>query len=220
MQIASYIDHTLLRPDASVEEIRKLVREAIEYRFAGVCVNSCHIQLVAELLKDTAVLPVAVIGFPLGAMATEAKAFEAKFCVTKGAKEIDMVINLGALKNGDHDFVRNDIRAVVEASRPAQVKVIIETFLLTDEQKKVACTLSVEAGAHFVKTSSGFNGGGATLADIQLMRAAVGPKVGVKASGGVRDLAAAEALIQAGATRLGTSSGVAIVSGQKSSGGY
>lgn len=220
MQIASYIDHTLLRPDASVDEIAKLAREAIDHGFFGVCVNSCHVSMISSLLKGTQVLPVAVVGFPLGAMSTKSKAYEARTAVEDGAREIDMVINLGALKSGDHKFVRDDIRAVVEAARPALVKVIIETSLLNEDQKRLACALSVEAGAHFVKTSSGFNGGGATVADIQLMRAVVGPKLGVKASGGVRDLAFAEALIAAGANRLGTSSGIALVSGQKISGGY
>lgn len=220
MQLASYIDHTLLRPDASSDDIAKLAREAIEYHFVGVCVNSSHVKHVAEILKGTQVLPVAVVGFPLGAMATEAKAFEANLAVRDGAKEIDMVINIGALKSGDHAVVRDDIRAVVLAAQPAHVKVIIETSLLNEDQKRIACALSVEAGAHFVKTSSGFNGGGATVADIHLMRAVVGPHIGVKASGGVRDAKFAEELIQAGATRLGTSSGIALVSGKSSAGGY
>lgn len=220
VQLASYIDHTLLRPDASADDIAKLAREAIEYSFAGVCVNSCHIKLVSSLLSGTPVLPVSVVGFPLGAMSSDSKAFEAKTAMVDGAKEIDMVINLGALKSGDHTFVRNDIRAVVRAARHAMIKVIIETSLLNEDQKRVACALSVEAGAHFVKTSSGFNGGGATVADIHLMRAVVGPDVGVKASGGVRDAAFAEELIRAGATRLGTSSGIALVSGKSISGGY
>lgn len=218
--LARYIDQTLLKPESTSSQIRKLCEEARQHQFFGVCVNSSFVEMVSQELKSTQVKPVAVVGFPLGTMVTLAKAFEAESCVRLGAQEIDMVIAIGRLKEKDFSYVQNDIRTVVKASGSALVKVIIETSLLTDEEKRTACQLSVEAGAHFVKTSSGFNGGGATVPDIQLMRAAVGPSVGVKASGGVKTKEQAWALIQAGATRLGTSSGIELVKGQEIKGGY
>jgi deoxyribose-phosphate aldolase len=218
--LAPFIDQTLLKPDASTTQILKLCEDARAHHFFGVCVNSSFIELVAKELQSTDVKPVAVVGFPLGAMLSIGKAFEAEQCVRLGAQEIDMVLSIGRLKESNFAFVRADIQAVVKASQGALVKVIIETSLLNEEEKKTACLLSVEAGAHFVKTSSGFNGGGATVPDIQLMRAAVGPKIGVKASGGVKTLEQAWALIQAGATRLGTSSGLELVRGQEIKGGY
>jgi len=218
--LSSYIDHTLLKPDATSDQILKTCNEAIEHNFFGVCVNSLFIPQVVNQLRRSPVAAVAVIGFPLGAMSTEAKAFEASWCVKNGAKEIDMVIAIGKLKDRDVDYVRSDIRAVVQAAAPAKVKVIIETSLLNTDEKKLACTLSKEAGAHFVKTSTGFNGGGATVEDIQLMRAAVGSEMGVKASGGIKNSEQAWALIKAGATRLGTSSGISLIEGKSSQGGY
>jgi deoxyribose-phosphate aldolase len=218
--VQQYIDHTLLKPEATTAQVLLLCEEAKKHRFFGVCVNSRFVPVVAKELKDSAVAPVAVVGFPLGAMATSPKAFEAEWCVRQGAKEIDMVISLGALKEKNHNYVREDIRAIVSAAQGALVKVIIETSLLQEEEKRWACSLAVEGGAHFVKTSTGFNGGGATVEDIQLMRSVVGPRIGVKASGGIKTLAQAEALIAAGATRLGTSSGVALIQGQAVGGGY
>lgn len=218
--LSRYIDHTLLKPEALSSQILTTCKEALDHQFFGVCVNSLFLPQVVTTLKGSKVSAVAVIGFPLGAMATEAKAFEANWCVKNGAHEIDMVIAIGKLKEKDFDYVRADIAAVVKASAGALVKVIIETSLLTDDEKRTACKLSVEAGAHFVKTSTGFNGGGATIPDIELMRAAVGPNLGVKASGGVKTVELAWELIRAGATRLGTSSGVALVQGQKINGGY
>lgn len=215
-----YIDHTLLKPEATSVQVIRLCQEAKEFHFFGVCVNSSFIPLVTRELLGSAVAAVAVVGFPLGAMATPAKAFEAEWCVRHGAKEIDMVIAIGALKEKNYDLVRRDIAAVVNASRGALVKVIIETSLLNEDEKRIACALAVEGGAHFVKTSTGFNGGGATVVDIQLMRSVVGPQIGVKASGGVKSIVQAQALIQAGATRIGTSSGVALVQGQTVAGGY
>ena len=209
--IASYIDHTMLKADADENTIRRYCREAREQGFRSVCVNSYRTALVHEELKGSGVLTCTVVGFPLGAMSPEAKAFEAKKAVMDGASEIDMVINIGALKDKDYDTVRNDIKGVVEASKPAIVKVIIETCLLTDEEKVKACELSVEAGAAFVKTSTGFSTGGATIDDIKLMRRTVGNRAQIKASGGIRTREDAEALISAGADRIGASAGIAIV---------
>lgn len=212
--IAKYIDHTLLKPEATKEQIEKLCSEAKEYDFASVCVNPHWVKLASELLAGTDVKVCTVIGFPLGATSTEAKRFETKQAIMDGATEVDMVINIGALKSGDYETVENDIRAVVEEARgKALIKVIIETSLLTEEEKVKACELSVLAGADFVKTSTGFSTGGATVEDIQLMRKTVGPNVGVKASGGVRSAEDAKKMIEAGATRIGASSGVAIVKG-------
>lgn len=221
-KIARMIDHTLLKADASREAVVKLAKEAKEYRFASVCVNPAQVQTAYEVLKDTPEVKVCtVIGFPLGASTPETKAFETKNAIEKGATEVDMVINIGALKDKQDELVERDIRAVVEAAKGrALTKVIIETCLLTDEEKIRACKLSVKAGADFVKTSTGFSTGGATVEDITLMRKTVGPDIGVKASGGVRSLKDVQALIQAGATRIGASSGIAIVNGEQSDSAY
>lgn len=210
--LARFIDHTLLKPDATEEKIAKVCSEAMENDFYSVCINPYWVPLVAELLEGTSVKVCTVIGFPLGAATTQAKAFEAGEAVAQGAHEVDMVINIGALKSGDYDLVCNDIQAVVKAVHGrALVKVILETGLLNEAEKIKACELSVAAGAHFVKTSTGFGPGGATVEDISLMRRVVGPEIGVKASGGVRDYDTAIAMIKAGATRIGTSSGVKII---------
>jgi deoxyribose-phosphate aldolase len=223
LDIAKMIDHTLLKPDATQQEIAQLCFEARKYGFASVCVNPTWVSLCAELLKGSAVKVCTVIGFPLGATSSETKAFETETAIKQGATEIDMVINIGALKARDLELVARDIRGVVNAAhaRGIIVKVIIETVLLTDEEKTIACLLSKEAGADFVKTSTGFAGGGATAKDVALMRKTVGPQMGVKASGGVRTYEDAESMIKAGATRIGASAGVKIIqgpSGQASSG--
>lgn len=210
-ELAKYIDHTLLKPDASEEQIKKLCAEAREYEFASVCVNPCYLKTVVSELKGTKVAPCVVVGFPLGAMTSESKAFETKDAIAKGAKEVDMVINVGAVKSGNWDYVLDDIKAVVNAANGTLVKVIIETCLLTDEEKVRVCQLSKQAGANFVKTSTGFSTGGATVADVKLMRKTVGAEMGVKASGGVRTYQDALDMIEAGASRLGTSAGIAIV---------
>ncbi len=209
--LASMIDHTLLKPTAEKKDVVELCRQAKENSFASVCVNPWFVKLAAQELKGTDVKVCTVVGFPLGANATETKAFEARKAVEDGAEEVDMVINIGALKSGDHEYVKNDIAAVVNASGDALVKVIIETCFLTDEEKVAACKLAKEAGAGFVKTSTGFGTGGATVEDVALMRKTVGDTVGVKASGGVRSLKDALAVIEAGANRIGTSSGVKII---------
>lgn len=215
--IASMIDHTLLKPDATAEQVKKICMEAREYKFASVCVNTYHVALVSKLLSESGVKTCCVVGFPLGAMTTRAKMEETKEAIENGANEIDMVINVGALKSGDYDYVKKDIEALVNVVRgKAILKVIIETCLLTDEEKVKACTLSKIAGADFVKTSTGFSTGGATVEDIMLMRQTVGPTLGVKASGAVKDYKTALAMINAGATRIGTSSGVQIVQSEKS----
>ncbi|WP_055106850.1 deoxyribose-phosphate aldolase [Paenibacillus ihumii] len=221
-QIARLIDHTLLKPDASREAIMQLAREAKQYHFASVCVNPGQIESAYEILKDTPDVKVCtVIGFPLGASTPETKAFETKDAIEKGATEIDMVINIGALKDKNDELVLKDIKAVVEAAQGrGLIKVIIETCLLTNEEKVRACELAVKAGANFVKTSTGFSTGGATTDDISLMRKTVGPNIGVKASGGVRSLEDVNAMVKAGATRVGTSSGIAIVNGQQSNSAY
>lgn len=212
MDIAKYIDHTLLKADATKSQIETLCEEAKDYRFCSVCVNPTWVSLAANLLKETDVKVCTVIGFPLGATTAESKAFETVNAIHNGAKEIDMVINIGALRGGDLETVKKDIEAVVNAAEnQAIVKIIIETSLLTDEEIVTACRLSVEAGADFVKTSTGFSTGGATVRDIKLMRQTVGPNIGVKASGGVRTASDAKAMIEAGATRIGASSGVNIV---------
>lgn len=214
MDIKSMIDHTLLKPDSSKEAVSLLCEEAKKYEFAAICVNPYYISLCKELLKDTSVKIATVVGFPLGASTKETKAFETLDAIKKGAQEIDMVINIGALKDKDYDVVLDDIKAVVEAARDkAIVKVILETCLLTDDEKKKACEISLEVGAHFVKTSTGFSTGGATIEDVKLMKSIVGNKMEVKASGGIRDLETAKKMIEAGATRLGTSSGIKIVEG-------
>ena len=218
-ELAKYIDHTLLKPDASQAAIDKVCEEAIQYKFKSVCVNSTWAPYVAKKLQRTGVLVCSVVGFPLGAMESRAKAFETRQAIEAGAREIDMVINVGALKSGDLKTVEEDIRAVRRATRGTTIlKVIIETCLLKDDEKVIACELAKKAGADFVKTSTGFAGGGATVEDVALMRRTVGPDMGVKASGGVRDYETAIAMINAGATRLGTSSGVAIVTGAPGTG--
>ncbi|SES64381.1 deoxyribose-phosphate aldolase [Natronincola peptidivorans] len=222
MNIGQYIDHTILNADATQLDIEKICNEAKEYRLYSVCVNSCNVAYVAEALKGTEVKVTSVVGFPLGASSIEAKAFETKNAIEKGANEIDMVINIGALKSGNEDYLFKDIRAVVEAaSDNALVKVIIETALLSEEEKITACKIAKAAGAHYVKTSTGFSTGGATVEDIKLMRKIVGPEIGVKASGGIRDFQKAKAMIEAGATRLGASASVSIVKGlEEDNNGY
>lgn len=209
--IASMIDHTLLKPEATPAQIEKLCAEAAEYHFASVCVNPVYIPLAARLLKETGVKVCCVVGFPLGAIAPEQKAVEAASCAAMGAEELDMVIHVGAAKAGDWALVQRDIEGVVKAAAGHTVKVIIETCLLTDEEKVKACEAAKAAGAHFVKTSTGFSTGGATTHDIALMRKTVGPEMGVKASGGIRDYETAMAMIEAGANRIGASAGIAIV---------
>jgi deoxyribose-phosphate aldolase len=211
--LARMIDHTLLKPDAPQDKIAQLCFEARKYHFASVCVNPTHVKLCADLLAGSDVKVCTVIGFPLGATSSEVKVFETQTALKNGATEIDMVINIGALKSGDNELVAQDIRGVVDASHKAGAltKVIIETALLTDEEKVVACLLSKEAGADFVKTSTGFSGGGATVHDVELMRRTVGPTMGVKASGGIHNLEEAEAMLAAGATRIGASAGVKIM---------
>ena len=209
--IAAMIDHTLLKPEATPAQIEKLCAEAAEYHFASVCVNPVYIPLAARLLKGTGVKVCCVVGFPLGAIAPEQKAAEAASCAAMGAEELDMVIHVGAAKVGDWALVQRDIEGVVKAAAGHTVKVIIETCLLTDEEKVKACEVAKAAGAHFVKTSTGFSTGGATTHDIALMRKTVGPEMGVKASGGIRDYETAMAMIEAGANRIGASAGIAIV---------
>lgn len=219
--IAKMIDHTLLKADATKEQIEKICTEAKEYIFASVCVNPTWVKFSAELLKDSEVKVCTVIGFPLGASTPETKAFETKNAIENGATEVDMVINIGALKDKDNELVERDIRAVVDVAKgKALTKVIIESCLLTEEEKVRACELSVKAGADFVKTSTGFSSGGATAEDIKLMRKTVGPNIGVKASGGVRSAEDAAKMIEAGATRVGASSGAAIVNGLTSESDY
>ncbi|OLO38875.1 deoxyribose-phosphate aldolase [Alkalihalophilus pseudofirmus] len=220
--IAKMIDHTLLKAEATNDQIVQLCAEAKEYKFASVCVNPTWVKTAYEQLKDTPEVKVCtVIGFPLGANTSEVKAFETIKAIEEGATEVDMVINIGALKVNNDQLVEADIKAVVEAAKgKALTKVIIETSLLTDEEKVRACKLSVQAGADFVKTSTGFSTGGATIDDIQLMRKTVGPNLGVKASGGVRDREGALAMIEAGATRIGASAGISIVNGGQSQSDY
>lgn len=211
--IARMIDHTLLKPDATPQQIEQLCAEARAYGFASVCVNPSYVPLCARLLHGSDAAVCTVIGFPLGATSTPAKVFEAEQAIRDGAREVDMVLHVGHLRAGDANYVREDIRQVADAAHAggALCKVILETSMLTDDEKVAACKLAVEAGADFVKTSTGFGGGGATVADVRLMREVVGDRAGVKASGGVRSFADAQAMIEAGATRIGTSSGVAIV---------
>ena len=216
MSIAKYIDHTILKPEATAEDVKKLCREAREYNFASVCVNGCYAKLVSTELAGTDVKTCVVVGFPLGAMTKEAKAFETTQAIENGATEIDMVINVGALKEKNYELLKEDIEAVVNAAKgKALVKVIIETCLLTDEEKVKACEISKEAKADFVKTSTGFSAGGATKEDIALMRKTVGEDLGVKASGGVRDFKTAMDMINAGASRIGASASISIVSESK-----
>jgi deoxyribose-phosphate aldolase len=218
--LASYIDHTILKADAQPKDVEKLCKEAAEFVFASVCVNAANTRLAADLLKGTVVKVCTVVGFPLGATLPQVKAFEAEEAIKNGAGEIDMVINVGALKAGQLDIVENDIKAVATACKDkALLKVIIETCLLTDEEKITACELAKKAGADFVKTSTGFSTGGATVEDIKLMRNTVGPRMGVKASGGVRDLETSLKMIEAGATRIGASASVNIVNDMKAAEG-
>ncbi len=218
--LAPLIDHTLLKPDATPDQVAQLCAEARKYNFASVCVNPTWVPMCARLLKGSPVKVTSVIGFPLGATTTEVKAFETEDAIHNGANEIDMVINIGALKARDLETVARDIRAVVEVSHRhgALVKVIIEAALLTDEEKVISSLLAKEAGADYVKTSTGFAGGGATVEDVALMRRTVGPEIGVKAAGGVRTREDAEKMVQAGATRIGASAGIKIVKGDKESG--
>ena len=216
MDIAKYIDHTILKPEATVEDVKRLCREAKEYNFASVCVNGCYAKLVSTELMGTDVKTCVVVGFPLGAMTKEAKAFETNQAIENGATEIDMVINVGALKDKNYSLLKEDIEAVVNAAKgKALVKVIIETCLLSDEEKVKACEIAKEAKADFVKTSTGFSSGGATKEDIALMRKTVGSDLGVKASGGVRDFKTAMDMINAGASRIGASASISIVSESK-----
>jgi len=213
-RVASMIDHTVLKPAATSDEIEQLCEEARRFRFASVCVNPCYVPLCAQMLRMTNVKVCTVVGFPLGANRSEVKAFETERAIGDGAQEVDMVINVGALKSRDHDLVERDIRAVVEACRNIVVsKVIIEAALLTDEEKEAACRLAKSAGADFVKTSTGFGPGGATAHDVALMRAIVGDEMGVKAAGGIRDAETAREMIEAGASRIGASASIKIVGG-------
>ena len=211
VDIASKIDHTLLKPEAKKDAIKKLCHEAMEYKFKAVCVNPFYVTYCKEILESSSVEIATVIGFPLGASTTASKAFETEDAIKNGADEIDMVINIGALKDKDYKTVKEDIQAVVESASGKKVKVIIETALLEKDEKIKACELSMDAGASFVKTSTGFSTGGATLEDVELMKEIVGGKLEVKASGGIRDLETAKAMIDKGATRLGASSGVEII---------
>ncbi len=210
-QVASRIDHTILKAPSTRDDVRRLCREAREYGFASVCVNPCFVPLVADELQGASPLTCCVIGFPLGANSSQVKAEETRLAVEQGAEEVDMVINLGAMKAGDYEAVREDIAAVVKASGKAEVKVIIETCYLTDEEKIQACELSKEAGADFVKTSTGFGSGGAAAEDVSLMKKTVGKSMRVKASGGIRTRDDAVAMLEAGADRIGASAGIAIV---------
>ncbi len=219
-QLAAYIDHTLLKPDASLAQIEKLCAEARWHKFFSVCVNGSWVVSARHFLDGTDVKVACVVGFPLGAMSSDVKRYETEVAIDDGAHEIDVVLNLARLKAGDDKYVFRELVDVVEAADERIVKVILETCLLTDEEKVRACRLVVDSGAHFVKTSTGFSTAGATVADVKLMRETVGPKFGVKASGGIRDTQTALATIEAGATRLGTSSGVAIVKGLAGGGSY
>lgn len=212
-EISGMIDHTILGAEVTKEAVKEKCREAKEYNFASVCANPDQVALMAEELADSPVKVCTVIGFPLGVNSSRTKAAEAELAAAEGADELDMVIKVGALKEGDYELVKNDIKAVVEAAGDRLVKVIIETCYLTDQQKVKACELAKEAGADFVKTSTGFGSGGATVEDIALMRKTVGKEMGVKASGGIHSLAEAQAMIEAGATRIGASSGVQIIEG-------
>jgi deoxyribose-phosphate aldolase len=212
-ELAQYIDHTLLRPDATAADIERLCAEARQHHFHAVCVNGSRVALAAARLEDTGILTAAVVGFPFGAADAETKRFETESVIDLGAQEIDLVLNVGRLLDGDDRAVLREMRDVVEAAEVVPVKVILEMCLLTEEQKRRACSLAVEAGVKMVKTSTGFSTGGATVEDVRLLRECVGPRIGVKAIGGIRDTATALAMIEAGATRLGTSAGVAIVQG-------
>jgi deoxyribose-phosphate aldolase len=211
--LARFLEHTLLRPDAGPDDIRKLAKEASTHGMAGACVNSVHVELLSECLAGTPVLPVAVVGFPLGASLSLAKAYEARLAVDAGAREVDMVVDIGAIKGRDYARAIDDVREVVEASRPHPVKVILETGQLTAEEKVSACVVCRLGGAAYVKTSTGFQSGGATVEDVALLRRAVGSDMGVKASGGIRTAEQAYLMVKAGANRLGTSASLAILKG-------
>ena len=215
--ITSMIDHTLLKPEASISQIEKLCDEAREYKFASCCVNPSYVSYVSQMLSGSSVKTCCVIGFPLGATTSKSKVEETKEAVINGADEIDMVINVGAIKSGDWDFVKSDITEVIKAAGSSIVKVIIETCLLTNEEKVLACKVSKEAGAAFVKTSTGFSTGGATVEDVSLMRKTVGPDIGVKAAGGIRNYKVAMEMIRAGASRIGTSGGIEIAKSEGTS---
>lgn len=219
-EVAKLIDHTLLKPEATSAQIRQLCKEAVHFGFVSVCINPSYVALAAKLVRGSKVKVCAVVGFPLGATLTAAKAFEAEEAIKLGAREIDMVINIGALKSGDLDGVGSDIRSVVKACHRngAICKVILENALLTNDEKKFACRAAKNAGADFVKTSTGFGPGGATVEDVALMRATVGPRMGVKAAGGIRTLDELKKMIAAGATRIGTSSGVKIIQQARAAG--
>jgi deoxyribose-phosphate aldolase len=218
--LARYIDHTVLKPDATARDIEQLCREALEHNFWSVCVNGSRVAQAYSLVENSGVKVVCTVGFPLGAMGADGKRYEVEAAVDDGAQEIDVVINIGLLKDGNDAAVLRELRDIVEVAEERTVKVILETCLLSREEKIRACRLVVESGAHFVKTSTGFSTAGATTHDVQLMREAVGPDFGVKASGGIRDAQVALGMIQAGATRLGTSSGIAIVKGLSGSAAY
>jgi deoxyribose-phosphate aldolase len=220
-ELAKMIDHTILKPEATKEQVKSVCEEALKYNFASVCINPCQVAFAASMLKESKVKVCTVVGFPLGANTSSVKAFEASEAIENGAQEVDMVINIGKLKDKDYDYVREDIKAVVEAAKgKALTKVIIESCLLTDEEKIMACNLAKEAGADFVKTSTGFSKGGATYEDIRLMRETVGSEMGVKASGGVRNNKDAISMIEAGATRIGASASIAICEGGEGSSNY
>lgn len=219
-ELASYIDHTLLKPDATRAQLEQLCAEAAEHQFSTVCVNGSRVELAYSLLEDSDVQVCTVVGFPLGTMDADAKRYETEVAVDLGASEIDMVMNVGRFKDGEHDYIVREIRDVVEAADDRVVKVILETCLLTNDEIAQACKLVTQAQAHFVKTSTGFGNAGATLEHVRLMRETVGQFAGVKAAGGVRNANDAQAMIEAGATRIGTSNGVAIVSGESANGSY
>ena len=219
-ELARYIDHTLLKPEATKSQIEQLCAEAAEHQFASVCVNGSRVELAYSLLEDSNVQVCTVVGFPLGAMDADAKRYETEAAVDAGANEIDMVMNVGRFKDGELDCIVREIRDVVEAADDRIVKVILETCLLTNDEIVQACKLVTQAQAHFVKTSTGFNNAGATLEHVKLMRETVGQFAGVKAAGGVRNAADAQAMIEAGATRIGTSNGVTIISGDSATNGY
>ena len=212
MQIQDYIDHTILKPTATISDIEKLCKEAIDNKFYAVCVNGCHTKLAKKQLQDSKVKLAVVIGFPLGAMSTESKVFEAQDCIANGADEVDMVINVGWMKSGKFDLVQQEISSIKKAIGAKVLKVIIETCYLSKEEKIEACELALEAGADFVKTSTGFGTGGAILEDVKLMKEVVGSKAKIKASGGIKDRATALKYIAIGVSRIGTSSGIAIAS--------
>jgi len=219
-ELASYIDHTLLKPDATRAQLEQLCAEAAEHQFSTVCVNGSRVELAYSLLEDSDVQVCTVVGFPLGAMDADAKRYETEVAVDLGASEIDMVMNVGRFKDGEHDYIVREIRDVLEAADDRVVKIILETCLLTNDEIAQACKLVTQAQAHFVKTSTGFGNAGATLEHVRLMRETVGQFAGVKAAGGVRNADDARAMIESGATRIGTSNGVAIVSGESANGSY